>query len=214
MSSSYLLDANALIALVIAEHEHHGRVTAWITEVDGVAPCPITEGAMVRYLIRVGETAATASQLLAALRESPTVEFWSDSISYTDPTRARYRAPPGDRCLPRLTRCQPPRTTNHARPGARRSTQGGGAHPLTAHDVGRLAPIGQRGAHIRRSQRRPSVIPPSPVARSRRRRRERCSPPKGWHPDERGFRTQLPDPRRARRPLTQRCHEHAPPPCL
>lgn len=84
MSSSYLLDANALIALVIAEHEHHGRVTAWITEVDGVALCPITEGAMVRYLIRVGETAATASQLLAAPRESPTVELWSDSISYTD----------------------------------------------------------------------------------------------------------------------------------
>lgn len=84
MSASCLLDANAVIALVIAEHEHHGRVTAWITEADRIALCPITEGAMVRYLIRVGETAATASQLLTTLRQSPRVEFWPDSISYTD----------------------------------------------------------------------------------------------------------------------------------
>ena len=84
MSNSYLLDANAVIALVIAEHEHHGRVTAWITQVEKVALCPITEGAMVRYLIRVGEAAATASQLLKTLRESPRVEFWPDSISYAE----------------------------------------------------------------------------------------------------------------------------------
>ncbi|MDA8069090.1 MAG: PIN domain-containing protein [Actinomycetota bacterium] len=84
MSASHLLDANALISLVIAEHEHHGRVTAWVTEVDKVALCPITEGAMVRYLIRVGETTATASQLLKTLRESPRVDFWPDSISYTE----------------------------------------------------------------------------------------------------------------------------------
>jgi toxin-antitoxin system PIN domain toxin len=84
VSSSYLLDANAVIALVIAEHEHHGRVSAWITQTERVVLCPITEGAMVRYLVRVGETAATASQLLVALRHSPKVDFWPDSISYTE----------------------------------------------------------------------------------------------------------------------------------
>jgi toxin-antitoxin system PIN domain toxin len=84
VSVSYLLDANAVIALVIAEHEHHGRVAAWIMQVDRVALCPITEGAMVRYLIRVGESPATASQLLSALKQSPRVEFWPDSISYAD----------------------------------------------------------------------------------------------------------------------------------
>jgi uncharacterized protein len=84
VSGIYLLDANAVIALVIAEHEHHGRVTAWIQQANRIALCPITEGAMVRYLIRVGETAATASQLLTALRQSPRVDFWPDSISYTD----------------------------------------------------------------------------------------------------------------------------------
>ena len=60
MSAVHLLDAGALIALVIAEHGHHRRVTAWVMQADRIALCPITEGAMVRYLIRVGETAATA----------------------------------------------------------------------------------------------------------------------------------------------------------
>lgn len=84
MSRNYLLDANAVIALVIAEHEHHGRVAAWTAGVDRVALCPITEGAMVRYLIRVGESAATVTQLLTALHQSPRAEFWPDSISYID----------------------------------------------------------------------------------------------------------------------------------
>jgi uncharacterized protein len=84
VSSTYLLDANAVIALVIAEHEHHGRVATWSVSVDTLALCPVTEGAMVRYLIRVGETPATASQLLAALHESTKTDFWADSISYAD----------------------------------------------------------------------------------------------------------------------------------
>jgi hypothetical protein len=84
VSSTYLLDANALIALVIAEHEHHGRIAIWSKSVDKMALCPVTEGAMVRYLIRVGETPATALQLLAALRESTKADFWPDSISYAD----------------------------------------------------------------------------------------------------------------------------------
>lgn len=84
MSRSYLLDANGVIALVIAEHEHHGRVAAWTKAVDRIALCPITEGALIRYLIRVGETVGTARQLLTALHQSPRVEFWPDSISYVD----------------------------------------------------------------------------------------------------------------------------------
>jgi toxin-antitoxin system PIN domain toxin len=84
VTSTYLLDANAVIALVIAEHEHHGRVASWTASADTIALCPITEGAMVRYLIRVGETPATASHLLTALRESARTDFWPDSISYAD----------------------------------------------------------------------------------------------------------------------------------
>ena len=82
MSGTYLLDANALIALVIAEHEHHGRAASWTATVDGIALCPITEGALARYLIRVGEAPATVRQLLTALSQSPKAGFWPDSISY------------------------------------------------------------------------------------------------------------------------------------
>jgi uncharacterized protein len=46
--------------------------------------CPITEGAMVRYLVRSGESAASAMQLLRALRDSPKTDFWADSVSYAD----------------------------------------------------------------------------------------------------------------------------------
>jgi toxin-antitoxin system PIN domain toxin len=83
VTGSYLLDTNAVIALVIAEHEHHECVTAWITQAHRIALCPLTEGATVRYLLRVGESTATATQLLTTLRQSPRVEFWPDSISYT-----------------------------------------------------------------------------------------------------------------------------------
>jgi predicted nucleic acid-binding protein len=84
VSSNYLLDANGVIALVIAEHEHHARVAAWTAGVDRIALCPITEGALIRYLIRVGETIGTAARLLTALRRSSRFEFWAASISYAD----------------------------------------------------------------------------------------------------------------------------------
>ena len=82
MSATYLLDANALIALVIAEHEHHERAARWTATVKAIALCPITEGALARYLIRVGETPATVYQLLTSLGQSPKTMFWPDSISY------------------------------------------------------------------------------------------------------------------------------------
>jgi len=84
VSSTYLLDANALIALVIAEHEHHRRAATWTASVDRIALCPITEGALVRYLIRVGETPATASEVLQGLNRSKKVDFWPDALSYVD----------------------------------------------------------------------------------------------------------------------------------
>lgn len=80
----HLLDANALIALTVAEHEHHAPMTRWITTVDRVAVCPIVEGALVRFLVRMGERAAVAAEVLRQFRASPRVEFWPDSVSYAD----------------------------------------------------------------------------------------------------------------------------------
>ena len=83
MSNTHLLDANALIALVLADHEHHDRAAAWAAKVDQIAVCPIVEGALVRFLIRAGESQATAAMTLASMYASPRCEFWADSISYT-----------------------------------------------------------------------------------------------------------------------------------
>lgn len=84
MSDTYLLDANALIALVIADHEHHHRAAAWASKVSRIAVCPIVEGGLIRYLIRSGESRATAVSVLSSLHASPRCEFWQDSISYTN----------------------------------------------------------------------------------------------------------------------------------
>jgi hypothetical protein len=90
----YLLAAHAVIALVIAEGEHHGRVSAWTLSLDRIALCPITEGALIRYMLRVGETTETALRPLAALHASPRAEFWPDAISHSLPSSAeRSRGP-------------------------------------------------------------------------------------------------------------------------
>lgn len=78
----YLLDANVLIALTIADHEHHQRVADWAASVDRLAVCPIVEGALVRFLVRVGERPDVAKQVLRLVREHPRCEFWSDDLSY------------------------------------------------------------------------------------------------------------------------------------
>lgn len=55
---TYLLDANVLIALTVQEHEHHARASTWAATVDRFAICPIVEGALVRFLVRLGESPA------------------------------------------------------------------------------------------------------------------------------------------------------------
>lgn len=80
--TTYLLDAHVLIALTVQEHEHHRRVAAWAADVDHVALCPIVEGALVRWLVRVGERATVAVDVLRRLHADARCEFWPDSLSY------------------------------------------------------------------------------------------------------------------------------------
>lgn len=84
MTGTYLLDANALIALTLTDHEHHRRAASWVTTVDRIALCPIVEGSLIRFLIRLGQTQTTAKALLDGLYGSPRCAFWPDSISYRD----------------------------------------------------------------------------------------------------------------------------------
>jgi toxin-antitoxin system PIN domain toxin len=80
--TTHLLDANVLIALVVDEHEHHEKVARWAGAAERLAICPIVEGALVRFLIRVGESAATARAVIEALHTSGRFEIWVDTISY------------------------------------------------------------------------------------------------------------------------------------
>lgn len=80
----HLLDANVLIALTVAEHEHHERASRWAGTVDRVATCPVVEGALLRFLIRIGESPGAATAVLQAIRDIERCEFWPDSLSYLD----------------------------------------------------------------------------------------------------------------------------------
>ena len=82
--NTHLLDANVLIALVVSDHEHHRRASAWVAGVDRFALCSVVEGALVRYLVRIGESAATATAVLRAVHAVPTCDFWSAAPSYVD----------------------------------------------------------------------------------------------------------------------------------
>lgn len=82
--TTFLLDANVVIALTVAEHEHHEQATAWLTTVSRFALCPVVEGALIRFLLRIGESAKTAAAVLDGVHASERCEFWPDSVSYTD----------------------------------------------------------------------------------------------------------------------------------
>jgi uncharacterized protein len=80
-----LLDANVLIALVVEEHVHHGQAEAWlVASGTSFATCPITQGSLIRLLIREGQTAETARSVLRQIASSPLHEFWPDNVSYHD----------------------------------------------------------------------------------------------------------------------------------
>lgn len=82
MTRAHLLDANALISLTLTDHEHHQRTASWAAGVDRIALCPVVEGSLIRFLVRLGQSQATAKALLDGLYESPRCEFWPDALSY------------------------------------------------------------------------------------------------------------------------------------
>lgn len=82
--SSYLLDSNVAIALTVREHEHHDRALSWLAQAETVALCPIVQGALIRYLVRVGSGARASREALRLAGIAPVVQFWADSLSYAD----------------------------------------------------------------------------------------------------------------------------------
>jgi len=80
-----LLDANVLIALVVDNHVHHGLAEAWfVASGGGFATCPVTQGSLMRLLIREGQTAESARSVLQEITSDSRHEFWPDNASYHD----------------------------------------------------------------------------------------------------------------------------------
>lgn len=80
-----LLDANVLVALVVSEHVHHDAAADWLAASEQrFATCPITQGSLVRFLVRTGQSAAAALEIVSAVEAANRHEFWSDSVSFAD----------------------------------------------------------------------------------------------------------------------------------
>ena len=80
-----LLDANVLIALLVDDHVHHQAAENWFVGMAGnFATCPITQGSLMRLLIREGQSAAAARAILNGTAADSRHEFWADDIPYTD----------------------------------------------------------------------------------------------------------------------------------
>ena len=78
-----LLDANVLIALVVADHVHHDAAESWFAAAEEpFATCPITQASLIRLLVRQGQPASAAVALLSALAAHPRHKFWPDNESF------------------------------------------------------------------------------------------------------------------------------------
>ena len=67
--STFLADGNVLVALTVVEHIHHPVALTWFEqEQPDLATCPMTEGTLLRFLLREGRTAVEAIAVLDAIR--------------------------------------------------------------------------------------------------------------------------------------------------
>jgi len=80
----WLLDANVLIAVSDEAHEHHKLAASWLAKTPSIATCPITEGALVRYQVRMGQATSVIKRILTDIVARPGYEFWPDTIAYAD----------------------------------------------------------------------------------------------------------------------------------
>lgn len=79
----YLADSSLLIALTVKTHVHHDVARGWFErEEPDVATCPITEGALVRLMIREGNRVQDTIRVLDNFRANPWHRFWPDDIGY------------------------------------------------------------------------------------------------------------------------------------
>jgi len=84
-----LLDVNVLIALVVEDHSFHEVVDTWFESqcdeqgaATAFATTPITEGALVRFIVRNGGTPAAVAAVLDGIESRDGHEFWPDDLPF------------------------------------------------------------------------------------------------------------------------------------
>ncbi len=82
---THLLDGNVLVALIDRAHVHHPAAVRWFeSRVDAFATCPITQGTLMRMLLRFGAVAdaPSAVAVLVRLTSHTRHTFWPDDLGY------------------------------------------------------------------------------------------------------------------------------------
>jgi hypothetical protein len=78
-----LLDGNVLVALAVADHLHHRAAARWFENCsDSFATTPITQGTLLRLLIRNGVSASDALAILDGITHHRRHEFWVADRGY------------------------------------------------------------------------------------------------------------------------------------
>ena len=78
-----LVDGNVLVALTVEDHVHHRQCREWFeSHNDQLATCPITQGTLLRFLLRAGVGTHDAMAALRQIQELPHHVFWPDPIGY------------------------------------------------------------------------------------------------------------------------------------
>jgi hypothetical protein len=94
---TWLLDGNALVALVLAGHMHHDVLLRWFTNTRSIrfATCVVTQGTLLRLhmTFAADRSAEAAWQTLAALTAHPRHEFWDDAFGYTSVPHRHLQGP-------------------------------------------------------------------------------------------------------------------------
>ena len=81
---THLLDGNVLVALVVEDHVHHDPAREWFADAGTFSTCPITQGTLVRLLLRNDVGTPDALAVLAAVTDHGRHEFWPDDLGYAD----------------------------------------------------------------------------------------------------------------------------------
>lgn len=84
MGAVHLLDGNVLYALIDESHVHHAPARDWFSSLSGgFATCPITQGTLLRLVMRLGgHGVEQALPLLGAVTAHAKHHFWPDVLPY------------------------------------------------------------------------------------------------------------------------------------